>query len=126
GEYKLSTFGLTSGVLAFILLSQSTEIILFFVALAFMALSIGLTSPSMSSLASLSANNQEQGEILGLFRSAGSFARTIGPLIASSMYFLLGDRVAYLLGALLVITALLLFNYKVILRSKNTADTYNA
>ena len=126
GEYKLSTFGLTSGVLAFILLSQSTEIILFFVALAFMALSIGLTSPSMSSLASLSANNQEQGEILGLFRSAGSFARTIGPLIASSMYFLLGDKVAYLLGALLVITALLLFNYKVILRSKNTADTYHA
>ena len=76
----------------------------------------------MSALVSLSANEKEQGEILGLFRSAGSFARTIGPLIASSMYFLLGDRVAYLLGALLVITALFLFNYKVSLRSKNTGD----
>jgi MFS family permease len=122
GEYKLSTFGLASGVVAFILLSQSTEIILFFIALAFMALSIGLTSPSMSALVSLSANEQEQGEILGLFRSAGSFARTIGPLIASSMYFLLGDRVAYLLGAFLVIIALFLFNYKVSLRTKNTGD----
>ena len=122
GEYKLSTFGLASGVVAFILLSQSAEIILFFIALAFMALSIGLTSPSMSALVSLSANEQEQGEILGLFRSAGSFARTIGPLIASSMYFLLGDRVAYLLGAFLVIIALFLFNYKVSLRTKNTGD----
>ena len=122
GEYKLSTFGLASGVVAFILLSQSTEIILFFIALAFMALSIGLTSPSMSALVSLSANEQEQGEILGLFRSAGSFARTIGPLIASSMYFLLGDRVAYLLGAFLVTITLFLFNYKVSLRSKNTGD----
>ena len=88
-----------------------------------MSLSIGLTSPSMSALVSLSSNEQEQGEILGLFRSAGSFARTIGPLIASSMYFFLGDKEAYLLGALVVMTALLLFNYKVNIRSKNTGDT---
>ena len=100
GEFKLSTFGLASGVIAFILLSFSTQLILFFIALAFMALSIGLTSPSMSALVSLSAKEHEQGEILGLFRSAGSFARMIGPLTASSMYFLLGANTAYMIGAL--------------------------
>lgn len=123
GEFKLSTYGLTSGVIAFILLSQSTNLILFFVALAFMALSIGLTSPSMSSLVSLSANEQEQGEILGLFRSAGSFARTIGPLIASSLYFLLGDKTAYLIGAALVFVAIILFKVKVSLQTKNSGET---
>ena len=120
GEYKLSTVGLASGVIAFVLLSQSFDLILFFIALAFMALSIGLTSPSMSALVSLSANEQEQGEILGLFRSAGSFARTIGPLIASSLYFLLGNKTAYLIGALLVIAAILLFNSKVNLQTNST------
>ena len=123
GEYKLSTFGLTAGVIAFILLSQSTNLLLFFIALAFMALSIGLTSPSMSALVSLSANEQEQGEILGLFRSAGSFARMVGPLLASSMYFLLGETVAYLIGAALVIVALLLLNTKISLQNNNTSDT---
>jgi MFS family permease len=122
GEYKLSSMGLASGVVAFILLSQSTGLTLFFIALAFMALSIGLTSPSMSALVSLSANEKEQGEILGLFRSAGSFARTIGPLIASSMYFLLGDKIAYLLGAVLVIVAIILFKSKVSIQLNKSGD----
>ena len=122
GEYKLSSMGLASGVVAFILLSQSTGLTLFFIALAFMALSIGLTSPSMSALVSLSANEKEQGEILGLFRSAGSFARTIGPLIASSMYFLLGDKIAYLLGAVLVIAAIILFQSKVSIQLNKSGD----
>ena len=112
GESKLSSFGLASGVIAFILLSLSTNLILFYVALAFMALSIGMTSPSMSALVSLSAKEHEQGEILGLFRSAGSFARTIGPLTASSMYFLLGDNTAYLIGAFIVFLALVMFKSK--------------
>jgi MFS family permease len=77
----------------------------------------------MSALVSLSANEQEQGEILGLFRSAGSFARTIGPLIASSMYFLLGDQMAYLLGAILVIASILLFKSKVSLQLNKTGGT---
>lgn len=122
GESKLSSFGLVSGVIAFILLSFSTNLILFFVALAFMALSIGLTSPSMSALVSLSAKEHEQGEILGLFRSAGSFARTIGPLTASSMYFLLGDNTAYLIGAFLVFIAVVMFKTKVRLLSIKPVD----
>ena len=67
----------------------------------------------MSALVSLSAKEHEQGEILGLFRSAGSFARMIGPLTASSMYFLLGANTAYMIGALLVLIAIFLFKIKV-------------
>ena len=55
--------------------------------------------------------------MLGLFRSAGSFARTIGPLIASSMYFMLGDNTAYLIGAFLVFIASVMFKTKVRLLS---------
>ena len=85
-----------------------------------MALSIGLTSPSMSALVSLSSKEHEQGEILGLFRSAGSFARTIGPLAASSIYFLLGDNTAYLIGAFLVFVAVIMFKTKANLLSKKS------
>lgn len=123
GERKLSLAGLSSGVIAFILLSQSTQLPLFFVALAFMALSIGLASSSMSSLASLSANEDEQGTILGLFRSAGSFARTIGPLLSALLYFLLGSKVTYAIGAFLVLIALFGFKQMVALKHEEPTAT---
>ena len=106
-ETKLAIAGLLLGTVAFFLLSLANSLILFFIALAFMALSIGLTSPSMSSLASLLANENEQGTILGLFRSAGSFARAIGPLLAAFAYFFFGAQTAYILGAFTVAIALM-------------------
>jgi MFS family permease len=123
GERKLSLAGLASGVIAFILLSQSTQLPLFFIALAFMALSIGLASPSMSSLASLSANDEEQGTILGLFRSAGSFARTIGPLLSALLYFLLGSQITYVIGACIVLMAFVQFKQKIALNGEEFVAT---
>lgn len=123
GERKLSLAGLASGVIAFILLSQSAHLSLFFIALAFMALSIGLASPSMSSLASLSANEDEQGTILGLFRSAGSFARTIGPLLSALLYFLLGSQITYAIGACFVLMALIQFKQTIAINSEKSAAT---
>lgn len=109
GEQMLSFGGLLTGAIAFFVLSQSTDLALFFVALGIMAVSIGLTSPSMTALVSLNANEFEQGSILGLFRSAGSFARTIGPLLAASIYFAMGPAVSYTMGSLLVLVALVAF-----------------
>jgi MFS family permease len=73
-----------------------------------MALSIGLASPTLSALVSLYTEEDEQGAALGVFRSAGSLARAIGPLVAAFVYFAYGSKSTYLFGALIVVAPLLL------------------
>ncbi|MEC9228324.1 MAG: MFS transporter, partial [Verrucomicrobiota bacterium] len=48
-----------------------------------------------------------QGANLGVFRSAGSLARAIGPLVAAFIYFVYGSLSTYLFGALVVVIPLL-------------------
>lgn len=103
GEKRLAVAGLASGTLAFLALAYAQNLGLFFVGLGIMALSIGLCSPTLSALVSLYSNEQEQGAALGIFRSAGSLARAIGPLMAATLYFAYGSQNAYFCGGLLII-----------------------
>ena len=73
-----------------------------------MAFSIGLTSPTLSALVSLYTKEADQGAALGVFRSAGSLARAIGPLVAAFIFFAFGSKSAYFLGALIVTLPLIL------------------
>jgi hypothetical protein len=50
---------------------------------------------------------------LGIFRSCGSIARSIGPISAGLIYFTYGSSVAYMIGAIwLVFPALVLLAVK--------------
>lgn len=108
GEKRLALAGLAFGVTAFLALAMATQLSLFFTALALMALSIGLASPTLSALVSLYSNESDQGANLGVFRSAGSLARAIGPLLAALVYFVYGSKSAYLFGAIIVLIPLFL------------------
>ena len=81
---------------------------LFFGARALMAFSIGLALPTLSALVSLYSSESDQGTNLGIFRSAGSLARAIGPLTAAFVYFIYGSKSAYPFGPLVVIIPLVM------------------
>ena len=108
GEKRLALAGIASGVAAFLALAMALQLGLFFGALALMALSIGLVSPTLSALVSLYSSESDQGSNLGIFRSAGSLARAIGPLMAAIVYFTYGSQSAYLFGAIVVIIPLVM------------------
>ena len=108
GEKPLALAGLAFGVAAFIALAMALSLGLFFAALALMAFSIGLASPTLSALVSLYSNESDQGANLGVFRSAGSLARAIGPLVAAFVYFIYGSQSAYLFGAIVVVIPLVM------------------
>jgi MFS family permease len=108
GEKRLALIGLSCGILAFICLALAVDLGFFFVALALLAISIGLASPTLSSLVSLYSSEIEQGANLGAFRSAGSLARAGGPLAAAFAYFAFGSQSAYFFGALIVIVPLMM------------------
>lgn len=106
GEKRLAVSGLACGVLAFLALAFAAQIGPFFIALAIMAISIGLTSPTLSALVSLYSDETRQGANLGIFRSAGSLARAIGPLAAALIYFIFGSSSAYIFGAIIILIPL--------------------
>jgi MFS family permease len=108
GEKRLALAGLCFGVAAFIALAFAAKLGLFFLALAALAFSLGLVSPTLSALVSLYSDETEQGAALGVFRSAGSLARAIGPLVAAFAYFAYGSQSAYLFGALVVVIPLVM------------------
>ena len=108
GEKRLAVTGIACGIAAFLILAVALNLGLFFGALALMAFSIGLVSPTLSALVSLYTKEEEQGAALGVFRSAGSLARAIGPLLAAFAYFAYGSKSAYLFGAVIVILPFIL------------------
>jgi MFS family permease len=108
GEKRLAVAGIACGIAAFLVLAIALNLGLFFGALALMAFSIGLASPTLSALVSLYSKEEEQGAAIGVFRSAGSLARAIGPIVAALVYFAYGSKSAYLFGAVVVIVPLIL------------------
>ena len=78
----------------------SPTLVLSLLALAPLVLGTALVQPALAGLASLRAGAQSQGAVMGMFRSAGSLARAIGPLIGAYLYWMLGPRSAYLITAL--------------------------
>jgi len=67
--------------------------------LACLATGSGLVNPSTSGLISLYSGEQEQGRVLGIFRSLGSLSRAITPILAGTAFWLLGSRSVFIGGA---------------------------
>ena len=108
GEKRMAAGGIVCGIIALSLLSLFEGKGAFYCALTFLSMGVGLCSPSLSALVSLYADEQHQGRYLGIFRSAGSLARAIGPCSAALVYFLAGSKIAYAVGAVVLILPLLL------------------
>jgi MFS family permease len=96
----VSTFG---GLLAVGLGPRPWHI---YVGLAFIAMGSGLVNPSTTGLISLYTSQEEQGRILGIFRSLGSLARAVTPMIAGAVFFMFGEKSVFVGAAVLTVAAL--------------------
>lgn len=108
GEKKLVVSGMIFGLIAFVCLAQALHWSIFYLGLVFLGFSVGFTSPTLSSLASLYSPNNDQGRNLGAFRSAGSLARAMGPFFFALLYWHSGSNIAYTIGAVLLILPLIM------------------
>ena len=95
--------GIFIGILAFGMIALIKDESWFFVSLFLMSTGVAFISPTLTSLTSLYSSEETQGFHLGVFRSSGSIARAIGPLLAGLIFFKYGSSFAYLLGALFLI-----------------------
>ena len=69
--------------------------------LALLATGSGLVNPASTGLISLYCGAQEQGRVLGIFRSLGSLSRAITPVLAGAAFWLFGSRSVFVAGAVL-------------------------
>lgn len=110
-ERALGFIGICCGIIAFVTMALAFKQMLFIFGSTFLAIAVALTSTSLSSLVSLYASEETQGQEIGLFNSAGSLARACGPLLAAVPYMYLGAKGAYLSVTSLLIIPLFIIGF---------------
>lgn len=79
---------------------------LLYLGVALLALGSGLVNPSTTGLISLYAGADEQGRVLGIFRSLSALARAFTPMLAGFVYWRFGAKSVFISGAVLALLAL--------------------
>lgn len=70
-----------------------------------LAFGSGLINPANTGLISLYAKAEEQGRVLGIYRSLGALARAVTPICAGILYWTAGATALYIAAAVLVLAA---------------------
>ena len=108
GEERLLLCGLALIAAGLLALPFAYHLPVLAAALTALALGMGLTQPSLNSLISRQAGQEEQGEVMGVSQSAGSLSRVLGPFAAGFCFAAFGRNSPYFFGAVLVAVTLLL------------------
>ena len=74
-----------------------------FAASALLAIGFGMANPSLASLVSRRAGAGDQGMVLGVYQSAGSLARVVGPALAGVAFAQIDKSAPFLLGAAILV-----------------------
>jgi MFS family permease len=106
GEERLMLWGLALIGLGLLGLPFAKTLAELLAAVGALALGMGAMQPSLNSLISRRAGREEQGEVLGITQSIGSFSRVLGPAMAGALFADLGRASPFLWGAALVAAAL--------------------
>ncbi|MDA3959236.1 MAG: MFS transporter [Planctomycetota bacterium] len=111
GERKLALVGLGLMIPAFALLGcvawvQSAWLL--YLGVLVLGFGTGFAMPCLAALASLGADESNQGRALGSFRSSGALSRALGPFIGAGLYFAIGPAAPYLAGSALLIVPMLI------------------
>ena len=99
GEKAVLMWGLAVELVGLLITGLSPSEPGLYVGLAAIGLGSGLINPSVSALVSLYSRPEQQGRMLGVFRSLGSLARGFGPVSACLLYWWQGPSLTYGLAA---------------------------
>jgi MFS family permease len=105
-EIRVLTYGLVFTTVGLLTIGYAPAPWVLYIGLAALALGSGLVNPSTTGLISLYAKPEEQGMVLGIFRSLSSLARAITPMIAGLVFWRFGSKSVFVAGAGMSIIAL--------------------
>ncbi|MCX6933237.1 MAG: MFS transporter [Verrucomicrobia bacterium] len=104
-ETRVLSAGLVCSAVGLLAVGFAMQPWLLYAGLALLAAGSGLVNPASTGLISLYCGPHEQGRVLGIFRSLGSLARAITPVVAGAAFWLYGSRSVFLAAAVFAIGA---------------------
>lgn len=107
GDRALMQAGMALFALGFVALALSADRWLAYLGLSLLAVGAGLWTPALQGLISKAAQASEQGEVMGLYQSAGALARVLGPLAAGPIFDGFGPAAPYWLAVAICVAAIL-------------------
>ncbi|CAG9534767.1 unnamed protein product [Cercopithifilaria johnstoni] len=110
-QHRTAMYGISFTIPAYIIIGYSSNVEGFYAGLALYAIASGLVVPCMTSCISNQATDDVKGVTIGVFRCLGALARAIGPLFASTVFWLLGPTVCYITGGILLIIPVIMLRY---------------
>ena len=123
GEGRLVVAGGVLLILGFSGLKFADSVPILLLMIATIALGIGITTPTLSSLVSKRSAAAEQGEILGAYQSMGSLGRVLGPFGSENLYLRIGPDWPHVAAAALEAGALALSATGLLRENAGTAGT---
>ena len=103
GEASLIVQGAVTLTIGLIVLPFADTLALLLPAMVFLVYGFSISNPSLNSLISMQAGEDEQGKVLGVTRSASTLARVAGPAWAGVLFNTLGKNWPFLGGAVVMI-----------------------
>jgi MFS family permease len=107
-EIRVLTGGLAFTGIGLLVIGFASQPWILCVGLALLAVGSGLVNPATTGLISLYADVNEQGRVLGIFRSLGSLSRAFTPVLAGIVFWVFGSKSVFIAGAVMSIFALAL------------------
>lgn len=104
-ETRVLGGGLVISSIGLLLIGFAPAPVWLYAGVGLLALGSGLVNPSTTGLISLYAGADEQGRVLGIFRSLGSLSRAITPISAGIIFWTLGAKAVFLGAAVLAVGA---------------------
>jgi len=104
-ETRLLAIGLICSTAGLLAVGFATTPGMLYAGVAALAFGGGLINPANTGLISLYAGPEEQGRVLGIYRSLGSLARAVTPICAGILYWTAGSRTLYVVAAFLAVAA---------------------
>lgn len=108
GPLRMAKHGLITAVPAMGLVAWAPTPLVLYGAMFLLALATAQTIPMLTALVSLYTPDDEQGRVLGVFRSLGALARAIGPLVACVLFWRIGAAATYYGAAVYMLIPLVL------------------
>ncbi len=103
GEKKLAIRGLVILLPGFFAVAIAQSAGVLYAGLFAMAVGSALAMPCLSSLVSRYSPLENQGLVLGCFRSAGALARALGPILGGVLYWQMGSAAPYWIGGVFLL-----------------------
>lgn len=104
-ETSVLLMGLMTATVGFALVGLAPNVPTLYVGLGILAIGAGFVNPATSGLISLYSEVNEQGRALGTFRSLGSIARAVTPILAGLVFWLVSGTAVFGAAAALALGA---------------------